>query len=309
MSEITNTGNPGNMTDAEWLDYLQQGSIEMGLKPKATLAEYNSQKFNPATAEIIPEDTSERTRFAKPGQKCGRGQVRKISGRQLNYMRMLLNTRNYRKIMDEKWFRNLGATSHQTLLEAVEFISLAGARTMITALLCCPLRAAVAEAAQDIEMATTPQMNYLSTLLGQKEHSYGEVIVTDLTKDEARGMITELKAAPFKATPKATKEETVSVIGIYELDGKIFRMKKARNGNHFYAMELTNEETGAWEYAAGMAHKVPAQGRKLSLEECESLSMKLGCCGICDRTLTATVDGVGPAARFIGPICKAKMGY
>ncbi len=305
MNAMTSTGNPSNLTDAEYLIEIQNMCRDMGIRVPNTLEEA-TRKYN--TLAPIPTDTAVRTRFAEPGQVCGRGRVRKISDRQLNYLRNLINTRNYRKIMAEKWFTSIGATSHMDLLAKVEFISLKGASTMIDALKGCPLNAAAEEAAQTVPMASSAQLSYLSTLLSEREHNFAGDIET-LTKSEASDLIGTLKDAPRKAVAPITKEDVKAIAGVYELDGDIYRMKKARQGSHFYAMILDREAGDAWNYCEGMARKVPAQGRKLTLDECEALSLRMGGCVMCGRTLTATVDGVGPAARFIGPVCAAKMGF
>lgn len=306
MSE--NTGYPNNMTEAEFLVEIQNMCRDMGIRVPATMAEAE-RKYN-TVSEVPAEVLSERTRFAQPGQLCGRGVVRKISEAQLRYLRNLLNTRYYRKIMCEKWFTSLGATSHMDLLAKVEFISLKGASTMIDALKGCPLQPALAEAEEGSEpMASEPQRNYLATLLSEREHTFtGDIL--DLTKDEATKLIGRLKDAPRKATPKPTQEDVKAIAGLYELAGEIYRMRKARGANHFYAERLTDVESSAFEYAQGMARRVPNAGRKLTLEECEALSLKLGACVMgCGRTLTATVNGVGPAQRFIGPVCAKNMGF
>lgn len=300
MTSNAETQIPIGHTAASWLLEIQNMCRDMNLKVPATLAEAR-RPYN-QVAEI-PTDTAIRTRFATPGQVCGRGRVRKISDRQLNYLRTLLNTRYYRSIMAEKWFTALGATSHMDLLVKVEFISLKGASTMIDALKACPLQPSLETQGED--MASEAQKGFLVTLLDQREHNFAGDIL-DLTKAEASQLISSLKDAPRKATPAPTKDEIKSVAGLYELDGGIYRMKKARNGNHFYAELLVDRETGAWEYAKGFARKVPAEGRKMSLEEGGELSNLLGGCCMCGRTLTATVDGVGPVERFIGPICEAK---
>lgn len=297
MSAETNT-NPNGMTDAELLVDIQNMCRDMGIRVPATLEEA-SRKYN-TVAEIPADSFSERTRFATPGQVCGRGRVRQISDRQLNYLRMLLNTRYYRQIMGEKWFTSIGATSHMDLLSKVEFISLKGASTMIDALKGCPMQASAETVGED--MASPKQLSYLTSLLSEREHNL-TVDIETLTKAEARKLIDALTSLPRKQVAAPTKDEVKQIAGLYELEGNIYRMKKARNGNHFYAELLTDAETGAFEYASGMARKVPAQGRKLSLEEAEALSGLMGCCCMCSRTLTATVEGVGPAARYIGPIC------
>lgn len=313
MNATQNT-NPGGMTDAEFLAAIQADAKADGRRIPQSLEE--ARKPLNTLAEIPADALSERTRFATPGQACGRGHVRKISDKQLAFLRNLLNTRRYHSLMGERYFMNLAKThnvnSHAGLLAAVEFISLKGASTMIEALLACPLQPAVAEAqatgAED--MATPKQLSFLASLLADKEHNNGDVDLASVTKAEARNMIDALIKAPRKATPAPTKAEVAetikSVAGIYKLGEDIYRMKKARGGNHFYAELLTDAETGAWEYAKGMARKVPAEGHKLTQAEAEALSSLMGCCCCCGRDLTATVDGVGPAARFIGPICAAK---
>ncbi len=291
-----------NNTEAAKLAEIQDMCRELGTKVPTTLDE--ASKPLGTKGEIPAELFATRTRFATPGQRAGRGVVRKISDRQLSYVTHLLNTRNYRSIMGERWFTALGATSHETLIAKVENISLRGCRTLIDALLRCPVRAHIVEAQTDAEpMASDKQMSYLTSLLAERTHNHGDVDVATLTKVEAKNLISALLESPRKPVAAPTKDEVKSVAGMWELDGQIYRMKKARSGNHFYAELLTDAETGAFEYAAGMARKVPAQGRKLTLDEAEKLSGVMGCCCVCSRTLTATVNGVGPAARFIGPIC------
>jgi hypothetical protein len=299
-----NPNAPAEMTDTEYLAEIQNMCRDMGIKVPATLEEAG-RKYN--TMAELPTDTAVRTRFKKPGESCGRGTVRKISERQLNYLRNLINTRYYRQIMGEKWFTSLGATSHMDLMVKVESISLKGASTMIDALKGCPLQPAIAEeqSRESEPMVSDRQVSYLNMLLNERENDFqGEA--GNLTKAEATDLIGKLKDAPRKAQPKPTQEEIKSVAGLYELDGEIYRMKKARSGNHFYAELLINAETSAFEYAAGMARKVPALGRKLTLAEAEELSGVLGYCCCCGRTLTATVNGIGPGARYIGPICESK---
>lgn len=206
---------------------------------------------------------------------------------------------------------DMSAHIRATRTTDVANISLAGARTMIDSLLGCPERPAHEI---PVDMASDKQVAYIVNLLAQKELTgtpYAGKTEDDarkLTKVQAKTIITNLLAMPNK-TVELTKDTVKEIAGIYELDGEIYRMKKARGGKHFYAMQLDREAGDAWNYAEGMARKVPTEGRKLSLEECEALSIRLGGCCMCGRTLTATVDGVGPAARFIGPVCAGNMGF
>lgn len=241
-------------------------------------------------------DLSVRTRYATPGTKCGRGVVRKLSPRQVAFIKRLMAERDTTNLV-----RLPGS-------EDVENMSLKGASDLIERLLACPERAV-----KSVRMATEKQAEWLGKLAGRDVPAEIEAIRVkgaEATFAEASKALDVLFKAPRPQAPKATTtEEIKEIAGLYELSGEIYRMKKARNGQHFYAEKMVDIETGAWEYAQGYARKVPAEGRKLSLEECEKFSGLLGCCCMCSRTLTATVDGVGPAARFIGPICASKMGF
>lgn len=289
------------MDTATELAEIQRMCQDLGLRVPATIEEAR-RKHNTVT-EIPEESLSERTRFATPGQKCGSGRVRKISDRQLSYLRHLLNTRRYHKLIGQKWFPK-GVNSHAETLAAVEYISLAGARTMISELLTCPMQPGVS----DEPMATDAQKSYARSLADRK----GIIPAVDfdsLTRKQMSEIIEKYNAIADKPVATPTVADAKAIAGLYELDGSIYRMKKARQGVHFYAELLTDADSGAFEYAQGMARKVPAEGRKLSLEECEALSGIMGVCCMCSRELTATVDGVGPAARFIGPVCAGKMGF
>jgi hypothetical protein len=241
----------------------------------------------------MPRDTAVRTRYATPGTRTGRGIVRKVSERQVRFIKNLLATRDTRNLV-----RLPGS-------EDIENMSLAGARDLIDRLLACPeipAKAAVANLATDKQKA-------FARSLAERKGLKPTVDFDKLTKAEISKIIDSYKAIADKPAEPVTPIDVTKVAGLYELGGDIYRMRKARTGQHFYAEKLTDVESSAFEYAAGMARKVPAEGRKLTLEECEALSLRMGGCCMCGRDLTATVDGVGPAARFIGPICAAKMGF
>lgn len=239
------------------------------------------------------KDTSERTRYAQPGQRCGSGWVRVVSPRQVAFIK---------RLMAERDTRNLTRLPGS---ENIERMSLAGARDLIDRLLACPeLPKATGE-----RMATAKQVEWLGKMAGKDVPADIEAIrvkgAAATFAEASRALDVLFKAGYVKAPEVSVKEIT----GIYELDGCYFRMQKARNGRHFYAMQLDREAGDAWNYAAGMARRVPAEGRKLSLAECEALSLQLGGCCMCGKTLTATVNGIGPGARFIGPVCQGKMGF
>lgn len=279
--------------------------IDMHNHIVSTRRDEDAQRLIVELGTIEAKAESVRTRFAKPGQRAGRGIVRKISDKQARYIAFLLKSRDFTSLMSKPWFTM-----------DVENISLAGARTFIDALLGCPERPAHEV---PVELCTERQAGFVWMLIKQSEvtgtvfEGKTEDDCKRLTRAGASKAIDMLKALPKRkalAAPIATTAaEAKEIAGIYELEGSIYRMKRAKGGTHFYAMQLDRAAGDAWNYAAGMAHRVPNEGRKLSLEECEALSLQLGGCCMCGRTLTATVDGVGPGARFIGPICAGNMGF
>lgn len=271
---------------------------------RATRTTADADRLLAELGTIAEKVKGERTRFAKPGQRAGRGIVRKISDKQARYLAFLLKTKDFTSLISRKWFTT-----------DVANISLAGAKTMITELKECPDRKLSATEVVQMDMITEKQVSYIVSLMRQSEIA-GTVFdgkteddVKRLTKDGASKAITLLKALPKRAAKPVTKEELKEIAGIYELDGAYYRMQKARGKSYFYAMKLDREAGDAWHYAEGMARKVPTAGRKLTLEECEALSVRTGGCCMCGAELTATVDGVGPANRYIGPKCAANMGY
>lgn len=240
-------------------------------------------------------DTAVRTRYAKPGQRCGRGVVRLVSERQVRFIKSLLASRDTSKLI-----RLPGS-------EDIERMSLAGARDLIERLLACPER--LVSKVPSVALATEKQVEWLAKLSGKNVPAEIEAIRlkgAEATKAEASKALDALFKAPSIKVEVAKPGE---LTGIWFLEGSYYRMQKARTGSHFYAKVLDRDAGDAWLYASGMARRVPAEGRKLSLEECEALSLQLGACCLCGKTLTATVDGVGPGARFIGPVCKGRMGF
>ena len=308
----TNATATYNGHDSECICHLCL-EADMTAHIRATRSVEDADRLLAELGTIVSKVKGERTRFAKPGQRAGRGVVRKISDKQAKYLGFLLKTRDFTSLLTKPWFTT-----------DVANISLAGARTLIDALLGCPERVLTAVERADMDRATDRQVAFALSLTGRKmgfntdrnprSEAETEAMLKTLSKQDVSAGINKLKDMPdyvgtaVEPVAGSIKETVVKIAGIYELDGEIYRMKKAKSGNHFYAMRLDRESGDAWNYAGGMARRVPSEGRKLSLEECEALSLRLGGCCMCGRTLTATVDGVGPAARFIGPICASNMG-
>jgi hypothetical protein len=126
---------------------------------RATRTAQDADRLLAELGTIAEKVKGERTRFAKPGQRAGRGVVRKISEKQSRYLAFLLKSRDFTELLAKRWFTT-----------DVENISLAGARTMIDALLGCPERPAhVIEAEQAARMITERQVSYIVSLMRQSE--------------------------------------------------------------------------------------------------------------------------------------------
>lgn len=101
--------------------------------------------------------------------------------------------------------------------------------------------------------------------------------------------------------------------GFYELDGRVYRVKRAQRG-HLYALVLTgpngesevaawNDPTDTdWTMAPGVYRKLGAAHR-MSVERAEELSRLIARCIRCNAELSAPDS----RARGIGPICRKKF--
>lgn len=97
-----------------------------------------------------------------------------------------------------------------------------------------------------------------------------------------------------------TSTPTASKIGFYVVNAGTFKVIKAKNGDHEYALKLT--EDGEWEYAAGVIKHLRPE-TKMTLEFAAAYGRRTGRCIICSRTLTKqeSIDA------GIGPVCSSKF--
>lgn len=255
---------------------------------------YGADAWARAAGDAPMSITPERTRYATPGQRCGNGVVRKVSERQVRFIRSLMSSRDTTRLV-----RLPGS-------EDIENMSLTGARDLIDRLLGCPLRAG----APPVNLASEAQRRFVQSLLTDRAYDGPAIEVDTLTAREASAHITTLKALPYRPREARTAPSaTALTIGMYRADdGTVVRVQKARTGTHLYGKTLDRDAGDAWVYAPGATRGL-TEAHRMTIDDVTELSLSLGCCCCCGRTLTATVDGVGPAARVIGPICAAKYGY
>ncbi len=251
-------------------------------------------------AELGPAggvDTSERTRYKKPGTGSGRGVVRKVSDAQVRFMRRLMAERN------TQGMRFLPGS------EDIENMSLAGARDLIERLLACPMK----PDAPVERMSTPKQAEWLKKMSGKDVPADIEAIrlkgegATFAEASKALDILFKAKNVVVVTQTQATRKDDTLTIGLYRHnDGRIVRVQKAKQGTHLYGLVLDRENGDAWIYTRGCTTGL-IQANRMTLEEAEALSLALGCCCMCGMVLTATVNGVGPGMRWLGPICATKI--
>lgn len=256
------------------LKCADQEMLEIAASRGIKLASYELSSHTPESV---------RTRYAKPGQRTGNGVVRLVSPAQVKYIKRLMTERDTRNLV-----RLPGS-------EDIENMSLAGARDLIDRLLGCP------ELPQKpVREATLAQISYIKSLIARKgAPDVAHAIYSFEGASKAIGILKQMSDKP------QAKAESLKV-GIYRhTDGRIVQVKPNRQGTRMYG-KLYNAEYKSWEYMPGLLNGLTSANR-MSIEECQALSVEMGSCCLCGRDLTATVDGVPPSQRYIGPICAGKL--
>lgn len=119
-----------------------------------------------------------------------------------------------------------------------------------------------------------------------------------VTFEEATATVGEMYA---KDNPMTVVAVATIKPGLYEVEGRVYRVMKARTGTHLYA-KLLDPETKIFEFESGAMAFIRPEHR-MGVEAAEVLSLELGYCGICGRTITNSTS----LKRGIGPICYAKQ--
>lgn len=250
--------------------------------------------------EVGETDRSERTRFAKPGQKCGRGVVRKISPRQVAFLRKLLDTRVISAdIKARPWFTT-----------DIENISLAGARTMIDTLLGCPERTDTPIA---IRKATTKQAEWLGKLAGKDVPADIETIRLQ-GKDATFKDASKALDALFRAGNKVTKTQVEPLaLGLYLKGEELYKVHLTRSSGQMVASLWTLFETpeptarglkfGEFVYQGKRPLNSLTADMRLTLDEAKAMGAQFHYCCSCGIELTNPES----IAEGIGPICARKF--
>jgi hypothetical protein len=191
--------------------------------------------------------------------------------------------------------------------------------------------------------ASEKQVAFLTKLVGEKQMLAeiektvtGQIASGELTTKQASGYIDYLLRQPRK--PQPPRADEVTEPGLYERDGRVYKVQRTKDGQRMYAKVLVvtetvqdcegHESTGSeeydgedmgstvycdgtcrptkkkakYEYAPG-AFRVLDASAKIGLERANELSLQVGVCMVCGRTLTAKES----VTRGIGPICAGRV--
>ena len=97
----------------------------------------------------------------------------------------------------------------------------------------------------------------------------------------------------------------ITEAGMYRKDGVVFRVRKTREGNRFYALRYVPEGADAkarFVYEGGAIRRLSADDR-LTLAEAQELGHQWGQCCVCGAELTDPKSVV----RGIGPVCAKRV--
>lgn len=167
--------------------------------------------------------------------------------------------------------------------------------------------------------ATDSQLRFIAKLLGDrivediKRTSLELELGRGVTKGRAGEIIDELKAAPVNretAPGTPVRRTEAAPVGVYELDGEFYAIREAKDAvtkqpfrfaRHIVITRKADGEAHRvdFEPAKGMQYRVE-DGRALTLQEVEDLSLEFSRCFLCGHELnviTSKKSGVGPVCR------------
>jgi len=217
--------------------------------------------------------------------------VRAASPRQMNFIRNLINERDWSGLTDEH-------SKHCQALasDRVRILTDPEARTLIDALLAAP------RLANHNRKATPAQIDRVKSLAAELGMNPGDL--SELGFDVASKMIDKLKEKALEKRRSGTRRITED--GLYRTpDGVVYKVQVAVHGSgQLYAKKLAQFEDGSWEFVrdpSGMSKIRPEM--KMTLEQAQEFGRLYGICARCGATLTDEES----IEYGIGPICRSKF--
>jgi len=169
-------------------------------------------------------------------------------------------------------------------------------------------------------MATTKQITFLTSLLEEREHEYGNVSakLPELSNREASEIIDLLLKQPRRtvvapATATAPAFERASQVGMYKHGEDIVKVQASKQTGNLYAKKLVqiggqrlNEQDARvkfdFQYAPGLVREIRSDER-MSLEEAKAFGIKYGVCCVCGAFLCDAKS----VSEGIGPVCAKRL--
>lgn len=170
---------------------------------------------------------------------------------------------------------------------------------------------------QPVRSASEKQIAFIRKLTAELDELEGDTLTTETAEemiqdgltpkaaseliDRMLARLSKLRKDSYRA---AALERTAGLEpGMYERDGKVYRVKVSGSGN-LYASLLVKAENGEtyFEYAPGAIRTLTAEHR-MTLEQAKAHGKRVGACCVCARTLTDPES----VEAGIGPWCASKM--
>jgi len=158
-----------------------------------------------------------------------------------------------------------------------------------------------------ISPATERQVSYLTHLLNTRTE-LAEIRVALLSRIESGTLDKDLASRSINLllqAPKIVVAPTAPLeVGMYRVNGDIFRVVKSRESGNLYAkrLDMLAEGNAQFVYAAGAIRTLTAEDR-MTLAEAKAWGVEFGFCCVCAAMLTNPVS----VAAGIGPVCGGRV--
>jgi hypothetical protein len=248
--------------------------------------------------------TTHPTAGAPASNQYGEFRVHYATDKQVDYLRSLFETRRAADAGE-----NLAELNEIYAQVATGKVNKKAASRGITLLLALPENRAVPASAGAPKpggrMITDKQVGLIERLVREREGADRVVVgeVRDLSVVGASKIIDALFALP-KLVTAAPGRDSQFAAGMYVSgDGRIFRAYLGQQSGQILAKEVVKDEHGYELVYRGMAARViPADARRMTLEEAKAWGKATGTCVKCGRRL----DVPESVDAGIGPVCAAK---
>lgn len=143
------------------------------------------------------------------------------------------------------------------------------------------------------DLATSKQVDYINALITTRQTAqlyvesslkrHGVTDIAQLSRDNARSLITTLKILPFVGVAVSVTE-----VGAYRHGETYYSVRKSGQSGKLIAYEF-DPDTRSWNFARGAIYSLQPSER-LTLSEAKKFGVQTGQCVHCGRTLTDPIS-------------------